>query len=64
MINCIMPNLAILKPLIAKAPLLLKKTGKAIDAFGNGDGIFEFGDIVDTVKEAAASVIEIVTDWF
>ena len=59
-----MPNLSIFKPLIAKAPLLLKKAGKAIDALGDGDGVFEFEDVADAVKAAAASVIEIFTDWF
>ena len=59
-----MPNLSIFKPLIAKAPLLLKKAGKAIDVLGDGDGVFELGDVVEAVKHAAESVIEVVTDWF
>lgn len=59
-----MSYLSFFKPLIAKAPLLLKKAGKAIDILGDGDGVVEFGDVIDAVKEAAASVIEVVTDWF
>ena len=53
-----------LKPLAAKAPLLLKNAGKFIDAHGDGDGILEIGDVVDTVKEGVSTIIDVVTDLF
>lgn len=50
---------AILKPLAAKAPMLLKKVGQLIDGkIGDGDGVFELSDVVDAVKQ----VIETIGD--
>ena len=53
-----------LKPLVAKAPLLLRNAGKFIDAHGDGDGIIEIADVVDTVKEGVSAIIDVVTDLF
>ena len=53
-----------LKPLAAKAPILLKNAGKFIDAHGDGDGIVEISDVVDTVKEGVSTIIDVVTDIF
>ena len=53
-----------LKPLAAKAPLLFKNAAKFIDAHGDGDGILEIGDVVDTVKERVSTIIDVVTDLF
>lgn len=48
---------AILKPLAAKAPLLLKKVGQLIDGkLGDGDGVFEFSDVVDAVKNVVETI--------
>ena len=53
-----------LKPLAAKAPILLKNASKFIDAHGDGDGIVEISDVIDTVKDGVSTVIDIVTDLF
>lgn len=53
-----------LKPLAAKAPILFKNASKFIDAHGDGDGIVEISDVVDTVKEGVSTIIDVVTDIF
>lgn len=59
-----MSKLDFLKPLVARAPKLLKKAGEIIDAHGDGDGVVEVSDVVDTVKDAASHVIDVITDIF
>lgn len=59
-----MATFEFLKPLAAKAPMLLRNVGKVIDAHGDGDGIVEIADIVDTVKDGVSTIIDVVTDLF
>ena len=50
---------------ITRLPKFIDKT------FGDGDGILEVSDVIDTVKEVGSEivdkvgdVIDIITDWF
>lgn len=57
-----MPNLDFLKPLAANAHKILHEVGKNIDAYGDGDGVVELSDVIDTIKEVASNVVEKATD--
>lgn len=50
---------------ITRLPKFIDKT------FGDGDGVLELSDVIDTVKEVGSEivdkvggVIDIITDWF
>ena len=59
-----MASFNFLEQVAAKAPILAKTVGKVIDAHGDGDGILEVSDIVDTVSDGISTVVDFITDLF